>query len=260
MLQLYYAPVGDPALGPVAFPHRVSAEDLPQAPIGHHWEDSTHIAGDVATVAFREKRFRIEGSGFYGTEPGENRWAIVWGPMNSWSGRASYIPSPNWSFQISAGRLTHPEPQTPGDLVRITSSAQYSRPLRSGRTWSSALIWGRNHYVAADRRNLNAYLGETVVPFGKMNSVTSRIEMVAKDDLFANSPTTERQLAASAGTSFYVRTFIAGYTRSFHTVKGFEPSFGANMTFYGVPEAIQPYYGQRPVAANIYLRLRLANH
>ena len=31
MLQLYYAPVGDPALGPVAFPHRASAFELPQA-------------------------------------------------------------------------------------------------------------------------------------------------------------------------------------------------------------------------------------
>src|SRR5438067_458732 len=39
---LYLAPVGDPALGPVAFPHRHSAMELPQAPISHHYLDSTH--------------------------------------------------------------------------------------------------------------------------------------------------------------------------------------------------------------------------
>src|SRR5271168_2402133 len=43
-LNLYYAPVGDPALGPTAYPHRASAAELPQAPLGHHYEDSTHIA------------------------------------------------------------------------------------------------------------------------------------------------------------------------------------------------------------------------
>src|ERR1700687_6075585 len=31
----YFAPVGDPALGPVAYPHRPSATELPQAPISH---------------------------------------------------------------------------------------------------------------------------------------------------------------------------------------------------------------------------------
>src|SRR5581483_5330569 len=49
VVQFYYAPVGDPALGPVAYPHRASAAELPQAPIGHHWQDSTHIATNVVT-------------------------------------------------------------------------------------------------------------------------------------------------------------------------------------------------------------------
>src|SRR5580704_16919468 len=83
-LQLYYAPVGDPALGPVAFPHRASASELPQAPLGHHWEDSTHIAYNVLTAGILYKKVRLEASGFYGTEPGENRWTINYGPMNSW--------------------------------------------------------------------------------------------------------------------------------------------------------------------------------
>src|SRR5258708_34460807 len=89
MLQLYYAPVGDPALGPVAFPHRASPAELPQAPLGHHWQDSTHIADNVATVAIKYKWLRLEASGFFGSEPGENRCIIPWGPVNSYSGRFS---------------------------------------------------------------------------------------------------------------------------------------------------------------------------
>src|SRR5205823_3292258 len=41
------APVGEPALGPVAFMHRASAMDNPTAPLGHHTFDSTHISFGV---------------------------------------------------------------------------------------------------------------------------------------------------------------------------------------------------------------------
>ena len=256
MFQFYYAPVGDPALGPVAFPHRASAVDLPQATLGHHWEDSTHIAGDVGTIAFKERWFRIEASGFYGTEPGENRWTLIWGPMNSWSGRMSFAPSPNWMIQTSAGRLTHPEHLETGDVVRVTSSVQYSRPLRSGRAWSSALIWGRNHETATGR-NLNAYLAETLLPLGRKDAVTARFESVAKDDLFVNMPSIEAQLASSVGTVFQVQAYTVGYTRALRDFIGVETALGANMTAYGVPGPIQPYYGQHPFAASVYLRLRL---
>jgi len=50
LLSFYAAPVGDPAMGPTAFPHRASASEDPIAPLGHHLEDSTHIAFGVATL------------------------------------------------------------------------------------------------------------------------------------------------------------------------------------------------------------------
>jgi hypothetical protein len=43
-IQVYGGPVGEPALGPVAFPHRISAMPNPLAPIAHHWFDATHVA------------------------------------------------------------------------------------------------------------------------------------------------------------------------------------------------------------------------
>src|SRR5215469_15188164 len=52
LLTFYAAPVGDPAIGPTAYPHRASAMENPVATLGHHQEDSTHSAADVLTFGF----------------------------------------------------------------------------------------------------------------------------------------------------------------------------------------------------------------
>ncbi len=256
MLQVYYAPVGDPALGPVAYPHRASAAELPQAPLGHHWQDSTHIADNVATVAVRRRWLRLEASGFYGSEPGENRWTIETGPMNSYSGRLSMLPSKNWLFQVSAGRLAHPERQEPGDVVRTTASLQYTRPFDFGNAWSTSLIWGRNHDTFT-HRNLNSYLAETVYPVSRRNFFTGRFELVDKDELFAATPDLEAQLDRTAGSTFRIGAGTAGYTRDFGLFEDVETGIGANATAYTLPAAIQRFYGSRPWGVNVYLRVRL---
>ncbi|MGO9257995.1 MAG: hypothetical protein ACLQU1_17030 [Bryobacteraceae bacterium] len=248
-LELYAAPVGDPALGPVAFPHRASASELPQAPLGHHWQDSTHIAYDVVTAALKRRWARLEASGFHGAEPGENRWTIGYGPMDSWSTRFSVLPSSNWMAQVSVGRLTHPEALGPGDVVRATASLHYSRPMGhspAGReSWSSSLIWGRNHDTFT-HRNLNSYLAETVLPVGGRNFLTGRWELVDKDELL------------SSGAVFRIGACTLGFTHDLPgVIPGVEAGIGANATAYTLPEALQPYYGAHPFGVNVYLRFRL---
>jgi len=256
MLQLYYAPVGDPALGPVAFPHRASAAELPQAPLSHHWQDSTHISGDVATVAVKRGWFRLEASGFHGAEPGENRWRSPWGPMDSWSARLSVSPTGHWMAQVSAGRLTHPEQQSPGDVIRTTASLAYSRTAGAGEAWSTSLIWGRNHDTYTGH-NLNSWLLESVYPFRLRNFLTGRIEYVDKDELFADTPALEAQLDRTAGSTFRVGAYTAGYTRDIGAFKMVETGVGANASVYTLPAAIKPYYGDRPWGVNVFLRFRL---
>ena len=186
ILHFYYAPVGDPALGPIAFPHRASALELPQATLGHHWQDSTHIANNIATVALKHKWLRLEASGFYGTEPNEGRWNIDWGPMNSYSGRVSFLPAKNWMAQFSMGYLTEPERPTDGghaeshgDVVRTTASLHYTRPRFSGNAWSTSLIWGRNHSVDS-KRDADSYLVETLYPVSRKDFLTARMEVVGE--------------------------------------------------------------------------------
>ena len=254
-LQLYFAPVGDPALGPVAFPHRASAAELPEAPLSHHWQDSTHIANEVVTAGIVYKKIRLEGSGFYGSEPNENRWNIDYGPINSWSTRLSLFPSRNWMAQVSVGRLTRPERQEPGDVVRATASLQYVRPMQ-GADWSTSLIWGRNHKTL-DRSDSNSYLLESVMPVHSKNFFTGRIELVDKDELFSDQPDLEEALAHTAGTSFRIGAYTFGYTRDIGTFHKVETGIGANFSSYSIPAAVKPYYGDHPVGVNFYTRFRL---
>ncbi len=255
ILDVYVAPVGDPALGPVPYPHRASAMELPQAPISHHWQDSTHIADDVVTLGVAHKQFKLEASGFYGSEPGENRWTIEGGPINSWSARLWYFPSKNWTAQVSVGRLAHPEALEPGDQVRTTASIAYTKPM-NGASWSSSLIWGRIHSTAT-LRNLNSYLAESVLPVSQKNFLTGRAELVDKDELFAGQPDIEERLDVLYGSTFRIGAYTIGYTRDIHSFRYVETGVGANFTAYSVPAAIKPFYGNHPVGGNVYLRLRL---
>jgi hypothetical protein len=247
-LELYAAPVGDPALGPTAYPHRASAMELPQATISHHAQDSTHISDDVVTAGIAWRAIKLEASGFHGAEPGENRWIIQQGKIDSWSARLWYFPTKYWSAQVSAGRLTHPEALEPGDQFRITSSLQYSKPMQGG-TWSSSLIWGWDHNTAS-RHNINSWLAESVVPIHAANFITGRVEIVDKDELFDANP-------ALSGLTFRIRAYTLGYTRNVAIFPRLETGIGANISTYSIPDAIKTYYGDRPVGGNIFIRIRL---
>jgi hypothetical protein len=238
-IDLYAAPVGDPALGPVAYPHRASAAELPEAPISHHLQDSTHISDDVVTVGISHKKLKLEASGFHGAEPGENRWIIQQGRIDSWAARLWYFPSKNWAGQVSVGRLEHPEALEPGDQLRSTASVSYSRA-----GWSSSLIWGRNHDTATQHNN-NSYLAESVVPVSRRDFITGRFELVDKDELFPYSPT------------FRIGAYTLGYTRNIALFSYVETGIGANFSFYSLPDAIKPVYGDHPVGGNIFVRFRL---
>ena len=254
-LSLYFAPVGDPALGPTAYPHRASAMEIPQAPISHHLQDSTHVSDDVVTVGLGYKKVKLEASGFYGTEPGENRWTITQGPINSWSTRLWYFPTKNWAAQVSTGRITHTEQLEPGDQERTTASVEYTKPMQ-GASWASTLAWGRVHDTA-NQHNLNSYLVESVLPVSRKDFLTGRIELADKDELFAAQPELEQHLDVTSGSTFRIGAYTIGYTRDFDLFKSLETGIGFNFSAYSLPGAIGPYYGNHPVGGNIFIRLRL---
>src|SRR6476661_3731748 len=92
---IYFGYPGEPALGPPTFMHRISAMDDPDAPLGHHWQDSSHVTFGVATAGLVWRTVKIEGSVFTGREPDEDRYDFDRPRFDSASGRISWNPTPD---------------------------------------------------------------------------------------------------------------------------------------------------------------------
>jgi hypothetical protein len=255
LLHFYAAPVGDPAIGPVAYPHRLSAQELPVATLSHHLQDSTHIVFDVLTAGIKYKFARLEFSGFHGTEPDEHRWNIDYGPINSWSTRFTLSPAQNWTAQFSTGHLKDPEEHEPGDIHRTTASITNYTPLSKG-SWATSLIWGHNRKVDIDR-HLNSYGIETLYHFKNKNYLSGRLEIVDKDELFPHSDEMERPEITDI---FRITALTLGYARDFDLIPGFRTGIGANIALYSFPSSIEPFYGDNPKSFLFYFRFGSAHH
>jgi hypothetical protein len=104
----------------------------------------------------------------------------------------------------------------------------------------------------------NAVLAETVVPFREKNFISGRYEWSQRDELFANDPALAQQLFEQTGSPWFdINAYTIGYTRDIGVFHNVETGLGANVSLYGVPDAIKPYYGDHPLGVNVYLRLRL---
>ncbi len=248
-LILYAAPVGDPALGPTGFPHRISAAELPEAPLSHHLQDSTHIATSVLTAGVRHRWLGFEVSTFHGQEPDEHRWDLKLGPPDSVSARLTVRPADNWHFQISHGHLNEPEEHEPGDIDRTTASLTYNRPLSRGN-WATSLIWGRNH-KRSGHGNLNGYLLESSLQFLDRNYVFGRAENVDREGLFLTGHAEEEPIER-------VAAFTVGAARDLWVdPRGARLALGFDVSFYRISDALKPLYSDHPVGGRLFLRLRL---
>ena len=114
-LFLYAGLPGEPAFGPPAFMHRMSIMDSPEAPISHHWLDSTHITFGVITAGVVAGNVKLEASRFNGREPDERRWNIETGPLDSTAVRLSWNPTRSLALQGSWARLIAREQLVPDD-------------------------------------------------------------------------------------------------------------------------------------------------
>jgi len=255
LLSFYFAPVGDPAVGPVAYPHRASASADPLATLGHHLEDSTHIASDVMTVGLTHRIFRLEASGFHGREPDERRWNIDSGRIDSWSSRLTVVPIPHLAMQYSLAHLTSPEFLHPlDDVLRMTASISYVRSFQN-IDWSSSLVWGRNHTISS-HDNANGYLLESLLEINKHHSIWIRIENVDR--------TNEITLGKSAPPSGFlespyarIQAYTGGYAYEWLTQSHVALALGSQLTLFAGPPKVTAIYGQHPLGALLYLRMRL---
>jgi hypothetical protein len=252
----YFGYPGEPALGPVAFPHRSSASENPSATLSHHLQDSTHIAFGVLTSGFTYRWFKFEASVFNGREPDEDRYDFDAHKWNSRSARLWFMPNRNWALQISHGFLRSPESSEPEvDIRRTTASLQYNRPFERGN-WASAFVWGRNHVSApGEVRNLNSYTAVSSVNFLDKNFLYTRLELVDRDELLRDA---ERALLGITDhhQSFRIGAYTFGAVRDLWNTENISLGVGSDVTFYSKPAILDQLYGSHPVGWKLFLRVR----
>jgi hypothetical protein len=238
---------GEPALGPPAFVHRFSAIDNPEAPIGHHWLDSTHVTYGVVTAGAVYGNWKIEGSVFTGREPDQNRWDFDRPRFDSASARLSWNPGSDWALQVSYGFIKSPEQLEPEvNQHRITVSAIYNRKLGHGN-WQTTLAWGQDDNRPA--ANTNALLLESTVELDQ-HTLFARAENVQKDELFAPGD-------PLFGETFAVSKFSAGYVYDIPAGEHLSLGVGALGSVYSLPEKLRAAYGANPLSYMLFTRIKL---
>ncbi|HVW16335.1 MAG TPA: hypothetical protein VHB54_21055 [Mucilaginibacter sp.] len=240
---------GEPALGPPVFMHRLSAMNIPDAPLSHHYEDATHITFGVATMGFRYKDVKLEGSIFTGREPDEYRYNFDKPRFDSYSVRLSYNPSDEWALQASNGWIHSPEALSPLQNVdRFTTSAIYTKTLDGDSYIATTLVYGQNHF-SDNGKTLPSILLESSWQIHK-TAVYGRYEYVQKD-------AEELALTGSdpLNPNFNIDALTLGVNRVLTSFGQTNLTGGVQATLNVSPTPLQSLYGTAPMGFEVYLRI-----
>ncbi|MGI9115957.1 MAG: hypothetical protein DLM52_12785 [Chthoniobacterales bacterium] len=250
---LYFGYPGEPALGPPTFMHRPSAMDNPDAPISHHWQDSTHVTFGVATAALQWRNVKLEGSIFTGREPDENRYDFDQPRFDSASARISWNPTANLALQFSHGYLKQPEALEPGvDLHRTTASAIYNVPLGPDANWATTFVWGQNNKTHEGKTQSVGL--ESDYQRGR-DTFYTRLEYVEKSAHELVLPEDFHEQI------FPIYSASVGYVRDLTHGDGIDIGLGGQITISHRPEKLDAIYGDDVgYGFQVFLRIRPSRH
>ena len=218
--------------------------DSPEAPISHHWLDSTHISFGVITAGLVLGRAKVEVSRFNAREPDQHRWNIETGPLNSTAVRLSWNPTRELALQGSWGRFKDPEQLEPGvDQTRWSASLLYAHEIAPGWKLAGTLAWGRKQQ---EGHRDDAYIAEASVKHDGW-TVFGRGEM-----------TENRELIDLDGPAYHVGKVSLGAVRDFRLTRDLALGAGGLFAVNFVPRSIASLYGSRnPTGAMAFVRLKL---
>jgi hypothetical protein len=252
--ELYVAPSGEPALGPPAFMHRPSSVDDLAAPLGHHWQDASHVSFGVVTTGLVWHRFKVEASAFNGREPDQHRWNFDFAPLQSYSARITANPSDRWSLSAGFGFIKSPEESDAGhSMHRALVSAQYGRALTADQQFAGAVIWGGMSH--SDRPGvLHSVLAEAELADEERGSLFARAEFVQKtaDDLALPGA-----LGSDPERAFDMGSVSIGAVRTLSRTTRTNLGLGARFSLNMVGSALESTYGGRFTGGvMVFVRLR----
>ena len=242
---LYGGLPGEPAFGPPAFMHREAIMDSPEAPITHHWLDSTHITFGVLTGGLVLDRVKLEVSRFNAREPDQHRWNMETGPLDSTSVRVSWNPTRTLSLQGSWGHFVDPEQLEPGvNQKRWSASALWANEVAPGWKAAATLAWGRK---TAHGHNDDGVAAEASLKHDNW-TLFGRAERIENREL----------TDAEDGPAYRVGKASLGAIRDFRIADHLSLGAGALFSVNFVPDALASLYGgHNPTGAMGFIRLKL---
>lgn len=246
-LTAYLGYPGEPAIGPPAFMHRISSINNPDAPLGHHWQDATHITFGVATLGFRYKIVKFELSNFTGRDPDEDRYNFDKPRFNSWAYRFSVNPTDNFAVQFSQAFIKSPEALEPEEnITRTTASILHSIILGDKTHLTSAAIWGVNHLWAS--RPEHSALIESNLQKNK-TALYGRYEFIQKsaDEL--------KIILDGSDKLFPINKLTLGASYNFLQLAKTNFRMGIQGSAFLTSSKLHAQYGELPLAAEIYLHV-----
>jgi hypothetical protein len=245
-------PVGEAALGPVAYMHRASSAENPTAPLSHHIFDSTHIADGVVLGRVDHGPISVEGSIFRGREPDEDRYDVDFGALDSWSARVWLRPTAAWTIQASYGFLHEPELLEPGDQRRTNASASWFRTNGSDYSAVTAAVgWNDRQFSTVHSVLVEGthHFGGTSL-YGRFEDTTVETEILLFPEL-VHRPHPGELVDP-------VRGFTAGAVRDVASLRGLSLGLGGDATFYQLPPLLQITHEPHPVSFHLFLRIARA--
>ena len=251
----YFGLPGEPALGPTAFMHRISSFNNPDSPLGHHWQDATHITFGVFTLGGIYKNIKFDGSVFTGREPDENRLNFDMPRFDSYSGRITYNPYQDLSVQASYAYVKSPESLEPDENAhKVTASVNHNKVFNNLENeytnLASTFVWGMNGHAHNNEpiKAENSFLLESELQLWRKNFIYTRMEYVQKNS-------NELNLNLTDNSSFNISALTIGAARTLLNYKNTLLNLGGQMSFYLADSKVEQFYGKNPFAFQIYLRL-----
>jgi hypothetical protein len=239
---LYVAAVGEPALGPPAFQHRPSAESDPLAPLGHHWQDATHITYGAATAGLFSRIVKLEASAFNGREPDDRRTDFDFRKIDSYSARIAVNPGERWSVSAWYAYVDSPEELHPDESIHRYGAAVLT--AQPGARFNGALLWGANALLGGATSNSFLLEGDLEALPGHHLFLRAERAQKTAEDLVIPGPPPDR--------AYDLTSLVAGYLLEKGTL-----GLGVRASVGFIPASLAAEYGSRsPLGIAVYGRWR----
>lgn len=261
-LKLFFAPRGQSTDGPIAYMHRESARDDPDAPLGHHvGQDVGHISSTVLGAQLDLGQIIFEASVFNGAEPNPTVVDLPLGPINSAALRVSYAITADHRVMASVANVTQTDPEYPG----TTSATRLSASLSDHWALPQLGLLDQTAIVGSITRHptdspLTSFLDEAVLQHGS-GDFWGRMEVLQRlaSELEIPTPAPEAPtpLVPAGETKHWVSALTLGYTHWSATYRNLELGLGSSLTLDFVPAEWAGAYGSRtPLTVRLIVQVR----